>query len=239
MKVALVCDVEGLLFLDQGNPSYTGIDKLKFEVNKRLLAPFRYTENGYDIIYDFCVKNKLPITMNLVLSKYKPKPNTPKWIEFGSHTWNHKPLTVCSEDVLKEELKNPHEMVSLTPPMWLIHDFNFKKTIEVHDILKENGFKIYTTRGSSDGYTSFHYDFATIPSSFLGMRCVNISICYDKLSQLNKLKRDLKFYNRHYFDKDTVYVISTHDFVHKDTKKLEALYDVIKHHEIVTLRELV
>ena len=48
VKVALVCDVEGLTFLKQGNPDFNSFDKLKFEANK-LISPIKYTEKGFEI----------------------------------------------------------------------------------------------------------------------------------------------------------------------------------------------
>lgn len=232
IKIALVCDVEGLLFLEQGNPSYKGIQKLKFAVNKHLLAPQRYTKKGYETVHYFCYEKKLPITFMITLNLFKPMRMEHDWIEFGSHTWNHKPLTLCNQKELNKELHNPYDMVSITPPMWLTEEG--KRNNYIFDNIYTNGFKVCTYRGiSKDNKAELLYCREPIDRGKL--KVVYVSAVYDKESHLKKIKEDLK----KNYSEDSIYLISTHDFVHKDTKKLEKLYEVIKNFKCICLRDVV
>lgn len=224
MKIAFVVDCEGLKFLEQGHLIYEGFDRLKFDINK-LISPFRYNKNGFKLLYDFCVQNKVPVTFQLLGEKYAPIEGSPDNIEWGYHTLSHKTLPNLTMKELKKEVRNIYKVKSFTAPQWKYN------SLDVMSQLLAAGYKYITYRGvSADMLQCGHVE------EVAGIKRVYVSATFKgSLNDAAYIVRDMLY---QFYREDDVYCISAHDFTFKDMKGLAMLYDSLSKYKWVRLSEL-
>ncbi len=223
LKVWVVVDVEGFISFKQGNPAWDSWQRLKGRINN-LLKCFRYNKKGFEEIYKLAVKEKFPITFMLVGSLFAPIKKSPKFIDWGYHTLNHKPLTLISDDELKEEVKNIYEATSFSAPMWMIEDA--KSPDRVFDALEKAGYKTTVYRGKNEGIKNAHANSISKPIVKQGIKCVYTSNWFDG-ERKYKIKGIIKEIIEN-CEKDAVYCITTHDFSNKNMSNFKILIDSLK-----------
>lgn len=223
LKVCLVVDVEGFISFKQGNPSWNAWQKLKGKINN-LVKHFRYDKNGFEKIYELACKNKFPISFMLVGSLFQPEKANHKFIDFGYHTLNHKPLTLISDDELKQEVKNIYNAISFSAPMWMIEDT--KNPARIFKELKKQCYKIAVYRGMNRGILNKHENRISKPIVKHGVKCVYTSNWFDG-ERKQKIQEILKEIMQN-AEKDAVYCITTHDFSNKNMENFEFLIKKLK-----------
>ena len=133
LKFCLVVDTEKFISFKQGNPRWNSFERLKGRING-MIKNFRYNESGFDIVYDTILKQKFSTTFMLVGSLFKPI-KSPKFIEWGYHTYNHLPLTLVSDETVKEQIKNIYKAESFSPPLWMVEDIGYPAHKELRDFI--------------------------------------------------------------------------------------------------------
>ena len=174
------------------------------------------------------------MTFMLLGEKFKPVQNPPPWFEFGYHTWSHKVLPDCSVSDLFKETKNMYGCKSFTAPMWKIGSL-LDEELFVERMLKD-GYRIMTYRGTSA--SELHSGPAFLMN---GMKLVYVSATTRGtmedmktviLSALDTARLDMQFGH------ESIFVIATHDFVYKDTKALEFLWNNLSQFQWLKMEEL-
>jgi len=218
LKVCLVVDVEGFIGIKKGNPRWSFFEKIFGKINYAL-RNFLYNEKGFDVIYKTIIKEKFPSTFMLVGSLYKPLEKY-KFIEWGYHTLNHKPLTLISDNEVEKEVKNIYKVASFSPPLWMVEDASNPERI--FKILKKENYKYIIYRGKDYGLKHKHHFEIIKPKKFFGLKLIHVSNWmegnYSK-KQLQNILREIK----KNASKDAVYCITTHDFTYRNNKILELL----------------
>jgi hypothetical protein len=223
LKVCIVVDVEGFVSFKQGNPSWSSFQKFKGRIN-RLIKGARYDKSGFEKIYNLCIKEKLPASFMLVGSLFKPKANTPSFIDWGYHTLNHKPLTLISDAELTEEVKNIYNAKSFSAPMWMIENKENPERIFVE--LKKQKYKIAVYRGTNRDLESGSENRISKPVEKYGIKCVYTSNWFDgeRKQRIQEILREVLANS----EKDAVYCITTHDFSNKNLDNFRLLAQKLK-----------
>lgn len=154
----------------------------------------------------------------LVGSLFKPK-RKEKFIDFGYHTLNHKPLTLIPDDELHREIRNIYNAASFSAPMWMIEDI--ENPSRIFDALKKQGYKITVYRGINEGISNRHGNKISKPTVKYGIKCVYTSNWFD--GERNYKIREILREIMQNSEKDAVYCITTHDFSNKNLKNFEFL----------------
>ncbi len=240
LDVCVVVDAEGFISFSQGNPSWTRWQKVKGKINN-LIKNMRYDKNGFEKIYELVIKERFPCSLMLVGSLFKPKANAPKYVDFGYHTLNHKPLTLISDSELHQEIRNIYNAASFSAPMWMIEDE--ENPARIFEALKKQGYKIAVYKGVNRGAGRQHGNRISKPVMKYGIKCVYTSNWLDG-ERKYKVKEILNEIMQN-SEKDAVYCITTHDFSNKNLRNLEILIQKLKEMQykgmikIVNLRQLV
>ncbi|MFH0831799.1 MAG: hypothetical protein V1886_02965 [archaeon] len=222
LDVCVVVDVEGFISFRQGNPSWNLWQKFKGKINN-LIKGIRYDKNGFEKIYKLTIKKKFPCSFMLVGSLFKPKHNAPRFIDFGYHTLNHKPLTLISDSEMHREIKNISGAKSFSAPMWMIEDA--KEPGRIFRALRKEKYKIAVYRGKNDKHESQ----ISKPIIKYGIKCVYTSNWFDGerdfkvMEILNEIVQNS--------GKNAVYCITTHDFSNKKMKNFQVLISKLKEME--------
>ena len=221
LKVVLTVDVEGFISFSQGNPKWNYFEKFKGFINS-VIKNYRYNQEGFKKVYKTIVREQFPITFMLVGSQHTPKTKYP-FIDYGYHTLNHQPLTLISDNQLKKELKNIYNSVSITAPMWMVEDNNNPERI--YQEMLQQGYRITVYRGTNNGLKHHHCNVISNIENKSGMNCVRVSACFEGNSPQEHIKNILLDIKNN-FNNDAVYLLSTHDFTHRNTYNLK---QIIKH----------
>jgi peptidoglycan/xylan/chitin deacetylase (PgdA/CDA1 family) len=223
LRFCLVVDCERFLSFKQGNPRWNRFEKFKGKIND-IIKNFRYNKYGFELILKIIKKNDFPITLMLVGSILKPDENI-KLVEWGYHTLNHKPLTLLSDEEVKKEVKNIYNCKSITPPLWMVEDI--KSPERIFKILKKEGFYNIVYKGKDDGIICLHsLEVSKIKNKY-GLRCISVSNNFEGNSPKRHIK-EVKADIIKNLDKDAVYLLSTHDFTHKNDGNLMEIISFIK-----------
>lgn len=223
LKVVLTVDCEKFISFKQGNPRWNKVEKLKGRLNN-FLKNFRYNKKGFEIVYNTLVDEKFPATLMIVGNAFKPR-KSPKFIEFGYHTLNHLPLTLISDEKLKKEIENKYNLKSITAPMWMIDD---KKNPErIFKNLKKEGYTHCVYRGENNGITHFHYNSIKKPVKKNGIICVHVSNFLEGNFSKKKIIEIKKNILKH-LNEEKVYLLTTHDFTHRDNTNLLEIVKFLK-----------
>lgn len=215
LRVVLTVDCERFLSFKQGNPRWNRFEKLKGQINN-LIKNVRYNVRGFEVIYNTLIREKFPSTFMITGSLFKPL-KSPNFIEWGWHTQNHLPLTLIKDEQVKREVENKYKLKSFTAPMWMIRDIT--NPSRIFKILKKEGYTHCVYRGKNDGVNHFHYNCVKKPFKKDGIICVHVSGFLEgnmHKEEVNKLKRSIL----NYLTVDGVYLITTHDFTHKNNRNL-------------------
>jgi|GEM_PF-3260409 hypothetical protein len=240
LKVCVVVDVEGFISFKQGNPAWDSWQRFLGRINN-LIKCFRYNKKGFEEIYNLVIKKRFPVTFMLVGSLFAPAKKSPKFIDWGYHTLNHKPLTLISDAELGAETKNIYNAKSFSAPMWMIEDT--KNPDRIFNALKKGGYRIIVYRGKNEGIKNTHESRISKPIAKYGIACVYTSNWFDGERQY-KIKEIIKEIIQN-CEKETVYCITTHDFSNKNMGNFEILIDKLKKMEqngmikIVNMRQLI
>jgi hypothetical protein len=223
LKVCIIVDVEEFLSLKQGNPRWNKFQRFKGRINN-IIKNFRYDKKGFDKIYDLILKERFPISFMLVGSLFKPREKE-KFIDYGYHTLNHLPLTLINNEKLKREIKNIFNCVGFSPPLWMIEDV--KNPDRVFNALKKEKYNIVVYRGIDDGIKYCHYDSIKPLVDRNGIFCLHKSNDFQGNSSRKKMLSIFKDIGKNK-DKNAVYCITTHDFVHKNLNNFKWIIKVLK-----------
>jgi len=199
----------------QTNPRWGWFEKIKGKVNW-LIRNFRYNENGFELVYNTFIREEFPATLMIVGKLFHPI-ESPEFIEWGSHTINHLPLTLTSDEKLEKETENAHKLKSFVAPMWMIEDV--RNPERIFKVLKKKGFSHCVYRGKNKGAQHFHYNAVKKPVKKTGVTCVHVSDWFEgnwSKRRINEIKtRILSQINE-----EKVYLLTTHDFSHRNNKNL-------------------
>lgn len=226
LRFCLTIDCERFIGFNQGNPRWGFIEKIKGRING-LIKNLRYNENGFDLVYEEIKKQEFPCTFMLVGRLFKPLKES-RFIESGYHTMNHLPLTLISDEKIEEEVKNIHKAKSITPPLWMVEDI--KNPSRVFKILKKQGYQNIVYKGKDDGIRCFHKLAIKKPEKRFGINCAHLSNCFEghySQSYIENIKSQIL----NNLEKDVVYLLSTHDFTHKNIRNLRQIIIFIKNLE--------
>ena len=224
LKFCLTVDCERFISFKQQNPKWSWFGNLKKDINS-MIKNFRYNEKGFELVYNIVKKQEFPCTFMLVGKLFKPL-GKKDFIEWGYHSFNHVPLTLISDEKLEKEVKNIYDCKSFTAPMWMIEDV--KSPERIFNILKKQGFTHVVYRGQDDGVKRYGYDFfVKKPEKRYGINCIWLSNCFEGNSSkqhIQEVKKDIL----NNIDKEGIYLLSTHDFTHKNSKNLLEIIRFIK-----------
>lgn len=226
LKFCLTVDCEKFIGFKLGNPRWNFIGKIKGKINS-LIKKFRYNERGFDLVYEEIKKQRFPCTFMLVGSLFKPIEKL-RFIEYGYHTLNHLPLTLISDDKIEKEVKNIYKAKSITPPLWMVEDI--KNPFRVFRILKKQGYQNIVYKGKDNGIECFHKLAIKKPEKRFGINCVYLSNCFEGHYSHEYIK-NIKSQILDNLEKDAVYLLSTHDFSHKNIRNLREIIIFIKNLE--------
>lgn len=223
LKFCLTVDCEKFIGFNQENPRWNFIEKIKGKINN-FIKKFRYNKNGFYLVYGEIKKQKFPCTFMLVGSLFKPIEKL-KFIEYGYHTLNHFPLTLISDEKIEKEVKNIYNAKSITPPLWMVEDI--KNPSRVFRILKKQNYQNIVYKGKDDGVKCFHKLDIKKPEKRFEINCVHLSNCFEghySQDYINNIKSEIL----NNLEKDAVYLLSTHDFTHKNIRNLRQIIIFIK-----------
>jgi len=226
LKFCLTVDCEGFEALKQVSPRWDNINKIKGKINYAI-RNIRYNPNGFNLVYNELKKQKFPCTLMLVGKKYKPLEKL-SFIEYGYHSLNHLPLTLISNEKLENEVKNIYNVKSFTAPLWMTEDIN--NPLKVFRALKKNRYKFVVYKGKDDGIRHFHKLSIEKPEIKYGIKLIHLSNCFEGNSSKEHID-NIKIEILNSLNKNAIYLLSTHDFAHKNTRNLEIIISFIKHLE--------
>ncbi|MFA5857125.1 MAG: hypothetical protein WC867_07210 [Candidatus Pacearchaeota archaeon] len=215
LKVCVTFDCERLISLKQGNPEWSLFQRFKGKINY-LIRNFRYNEKGFELLYQEIKKQKFPCTLIIVGKLFKPIEKL-DFIEWGYHSYNHVPLTHITEERLEKEVKNIYKLKSFTAPMWRIEEES--KPERIYNSLKKEGYKNVTYMGKNKGYKSFFKEKIAKPEMRYGLKCIHVS----NYLEGNSSKEHIKKIKKEIIDnsnKEAVYLLTGHDFTHKNVKNI-------------------
>lgn len=245
LKVCLVVDVEGFISFRQKNPEWTAYQNLK-KIAVYLLRNLLYDGKGYEKIYNVVCSYKLPASFMLVGKFFKPK-ETKNFVEYGYHSYSHKPLTYSSDETARREVKNIYNAVSFSAPMNLIEDP--LSPGRILRMLKKEGYKIALWGGPTirDKYGKIVVvpprKSIRNPVKVEGIKCIYISEFFDGRTSPEKIESIIREIEKN-SKKDAVYCLTTHDFSNKNlenfkevAKRLVEMKDSSKI-KLITLKQL-
>lgn len=224
LKFCLVIDTERFVSFTQGNPRWGLWGRLKGRINS-LLKNYRYNYNGVNVVYNALIKNKFPATLMLVGSLFKPKKDAPRFIEWGYHTYAHSPLTLVSDERVKEEVKNSYKVKSFSPPLWMVHDI--KNPDRVFKEIQKQGYQKVIYRGIDNGLLHDHHFAVTKPVKKGKLDLIHVSNCFEGNSSHAHMMAVFEDIVKN-LDKNAVYCLSTHDFTHKNNTNLLKVINLVK-----------
>jgi hypothetical protein len=224
LKVILTVDCEKFISFRQISPRWGRFEKFKGRINS-LIKKFRYNENGFDIVYSTFAEKNVPVTLMLVGKIFSPK-KSPKFISWGYHTLNHLPLTLLEEDLIRKEVKNVYRLRNFCAPLWMIEDVNSPE--KVFDVLREEEYKNIIYKGEDDGPKNHSHKLnisRVIKRN--GLNLLWVSNNFEGNSSEEHLKKVMDEIEKHH-NEDKIYLLTTHDFTHKDNKNLVRVLDFLK-----------
>jgi len=226
LKFCLTLDCERFTSFSQGNPGWNNWQRLKGRVNN-LIKNFRCNLNGFELVYGEIKRQRFPCTFMLVGRLFKPIDDL-EFVEWGYHTKNHLPLTLLSDSVGEGEVENIYSVESITCPMWMVEDR--KDPSRIFKILKKNGYENTVYHGPSSGVNCFHELSVRPPEIKSGIKCIHVSNWFEghwPKWRIENIKRDIiKNLN-----KDAVYLLSSHDFTHKNLRNLKSIMGFVRNLE--------
>jgi len=223
LKFCLTIDCEGYTMFRQGNPEYTLLQNFKFYINN-LIKNFRYNERGFWIFYNEIKKQKFPCTFMLVGRLFRPVEDL-EFVEWGYHTYNHLPLIFLSNENIEKETENIFNVESITAPMWRVEEI--RDPSRIFNILKKQRYKNTVYHGKNKGVKSFFRKSIRKPEKRFGIKCVYVSNYFEgnwNRKRIIEIKRDIL----RNLNKEGVYLLSTHDFTHKNSKNLKEIISFVK-----------
>ncbi len=226
LKVCVVVDVEGFISLKQGNPRWNSFERFKGKINN-IVKNMRYDKNGFDKVYSLIVKEQFPVSFMLVGSLFSPREKY-SFIDYGYHTMNHLPLTLINNQKMNHEVKNIFNAKSFSAPLWMIEDI--KSPGRIFNALRKEGYKIIIYKGKDDGIKCFHKDAIEHLIRKEGIICVHKSNDFQGNSSRKKMLMIIKEIEENR-DREAVYCITTHDFVHKNLNNFKWLIKQLKEME--------
>jgi hypothetical protein len=223
LQIVLAVDCERFISFKQTNPRWNGFEKFKGKVNS-LLKNLRYNKQGFEVVYGCLLKEKFPATLLITGNSFTPL-NSPEYIEWGYHSLNHLPLTLIPDEKLEKETQNKFGVDSFNAPMWMIEDVS--NPGRIFSLLKNQGFTHCIYRGKNDGKKHFHYNAVEKPAEKNGILCVHVSNFFEgnwSRKRIEIVKQDiLKNLNN-----EGVYLLTTHDFTHRNEKNLLSIIKFVK-----------
>ena len=223
LKFWLVVDTEKFISFKQGNPRWNSFERLKGRING-MIKNFRYNESGFDIVYDTILKQKFSTTFMLVGSLFKPI-KSPKFIEWGYHTYNHLPLTLVSDETVKEQIKNIYKAESFSPPLWMVEDIRNQNRI--FNFLEKENYKGIIYKGVDYGLKHKHSLSIEKPKRRGKLKLIHVSNTFEGNSSkehMTNLFKEIKNNS----DKDAIYCLCTHDFTHRNNRNLLKLINFLR-----------
>jgi len=224
LKFCLSIDCERFISFKQGNPEWSKFQKIKGRINN-LIKNLRYNKNGFELVFNEIEKQGFKSNFMIVGRLFKPKDS--KFIEWGYHSLDHLPLTLLSNEKIEEQVKNIYDLVSFTPPMWRVEDLKNPDPGRIFRLLKKEGYKYIVYMGINQGIKSFYNKKITKPIKKYGLKCIYVSNYLEGNFSKRQIKNIKKEILRN-LDKDTVYLLSTHDFTHRNIKKLREIINFVK-----------
>lgn len=227
LSVILTVDCERFISFSQINPRWNRWEIIKGKING-MIKNFRYNKKGFEIVYRTLIENKYPATLMLVgkiFDKEDILKKAPNFIEIGYHTENHLPLTLVNDEIMRKEIKNKWGVKSITAPMWMNEDT--RNPSRIFKEMKKQGYTHTIYRGENTGIKHNHFNTISVPIDKYGVTALRVSACFEgssKKKELNKIKSDIIKHQK----ENKVYVISTHDFTHKNNKNLLKLIFFLK-----------
>lgn len=226
LKFCLSIDCEGFTSFKQRNPEWGAWSNFKFLINNSI-KNFRYNKNGFYLVYNEIKKQEFTSTFMLLGNLFKPQENTP-FIEWGYHTLNHTALNLAPDNIVDRETKNIYNVRSITAPMWRVEDVNNPERI--FKILKKNGFRNTVYHGKTDGIKTLYEKAVRNPENRFGIKCVYVSNYFEgnyKIDRINGIKKDIL----NNLGKNAVYLLTTHDFTHRNNRNLVEIINFVKNLE--------
>ncbi|MGD9276216.1 MAG: aldo/keto reductase [Candidatus Pacearchaeota archaeon] len=223
LRVVLVVDCERFISFKQKNPRWNGFEKLKGKINN-LIKNFRYNRFGFEVVYKTLVREEFPTTLMIVGRLFKPIKGA-EFIECGYHSLNHLPLTLLDDEKLKKQIENKFKLRSFNAPMWMIEDVKNPKRI--FKLLKKEKYSHCVYRGENNAIKHFHKNSVGKPLKKEGITCVNVSNWFEGNSnkrEIEKIKKEIL----NNLESDKVYLLSSHDFTHKNNKNLLEVIHFLK-----------
>lgn len=223
LKFCLVIDSERFVSFGQINPRWNYLDKIKGKLNS-MIKGLRYNYDGFDIVYRNVLENKFPATFMLVGKIFKPM-QSPEFVDWGYHTYNHRPLTLLDDEKVKKEIKNTYKTKSFCPPLWMVESEN--NPDRIFKMLEKESYKRVIYKGKDKEHADKN-NFAIKPLIRRGkLDLIHVSNTFEGNSSkehMNLLFRDI-ICN---LEKDAVYCVCTHDFTHKNSHNLLKLISFLK-----------
>ena len=185
----------------------------------------------------------------LYLGDFIEKEMKESYFDLGLHAFSHEALTLESEEIVESCVKAAAKAantigikpISFGAPFNMIEDI--KEPEKVYTALKKNGIKITRFVGKEDGLKSNHNVAIKPQTKKFGLKIVHASHYFEGNSPpqlINKILREID----NSVGKNVVYCLCTHDFTHKDTRRLGAIVKKVLQLEkngkikIVNMRQL-
>ena len=223
LRVVLVVDCERFISFKQGNPRWNNYERIKGRINN-LIKNFRYNKKGFEIVYRTMLEEQFPVTLMIVGELFKPI-KSPAFIEWGYHSFGHLPLTLIDDKKLERQVKNIYNLKSFNAPMWMIEDV--KNPERIFKLIKKEGYSHCVYRGKNKGINHFHKNTIEEPFMKNSIICVNVSNWFEG----NSSEKDIRKIKKHILanlNKKGIYLLSTHDFTHKNNKNLLDIIHFLK-----------
>jgi peptidoglycan/xylan/chitin deacetylase (PgdA/CDA1 family) len=223
LKFCLTVDTENFISFRQGNPEWNKWGWFKFRINN-LLKNFRYNKNGFFVFYEEIKRQKFPCTFMLVGKLFKPIDRL-DFVEWGYHTYNHLPLNLISDESVEKEVSNTYRMNSITCPMWRVEDVG--NPARIFEILKKEGYKNTVYHGFCDKEKTLYTKSVRNPEKRFGIKCVYVSNYLEGNfgnGKIEEVKNDIL----NNLDRDGVYLLTSHDFTHRNVKNLREIIRFVR-----------
>jgi peptidoglycan/xylan/chitin deacetylase (PgdA/CDA1 family) len=240
MRMAICVDTETQKYFTPA-PQFNLKDKLLWEANK--LRRYRYAEGleGFKNLITVLGTYGIPATFFMMESLKNQIRITNPLFDIGSHGYSHKPLTLLPDEELAIEI-GKCTGTSFGAPSNMIEDTNNQD--RVINLLKRRGFKIIRWVGIENGLQQNHQDGVAELFKRHGILAVRGSKYFEGTSD-EKYMTDLLNYiyaqkeNPPKLPDKRIFVLSTHDFTHKDPTTIDYLIRVLKEDfEFVNLAQL-
>jgi hypothetical protein len=228
MRICLCVDVETKKFLTPA-PQFDIKDRAIWELNK--LRRYRYADSldGFANLVEVLKALQVPATF-FVVEQLKSQAaqihqNNPLF-DIGSHSYSHQALTLLDDNALINEL-NQCTGVSFGAPSNMIEDVNYPN--RVIGMLIKRGFKIIRWCGVENGKQQSHKDGVSHVFKRQGILAVQGSMYFEGTSDDNHMTKVLyAIEGSKNLSDDYIFVLSTHDFSHRNTNNLFYLLNLIR-----------